>query len=309
MLNLTSKGHDLLEQLETDPRQSAKPEPHTGQPRHVAIFNLLVSANGTAWETDQLMRMEVERFKELSGIEANAISLDRQDTLKMLEQAPALLMYERGVQSRNADVVRYGNLEDIRVGKIEILFRFNEEGRFTKSDIEEFADRLGIGIYELNRTHWAVKDGCIPRDLLARLLPTYDVVFTFAGENRAYVEQTAQYLRSQWVKVFYDEFEQASLWGKDLAEHFDLLYRRSGRYCLMFISKHYVEKMWTRHERRSALARALQERKEYILPARFDDSEVAGIPPTVGYISLANKPPIELAKIVLKKLGRPVPAD
>jgi hypothetical protein len=75
----------------------------------------------------------------------------------------------------------------------------------------------------------------------------------------------------------------------------------------MFISKHYVEKMWTRHERRAALARALQERKDYVLPARFDDSEVPGILPTVGYISLTAKSPVELGKIILKKLGRQVP--
>jgi hypothetical protein len=195
-------------------------------------------------------------------------------------------MYERGVESPNAEVVRYGHLRDIKVAGDNLVFRFNEEGRFLRSVVEEFADRLGIGRWELNRTHWAVKDGSILGAMLERLQPSYDVVFTFAGENRAYVEQVANYLRSQRVKVFYDQYEEASLWGKDLAEHFDFVYRRSGRYCVMFISKDYIEKMWTRHERRAALTRALQERKEYVLPARFDDSEVPGILPTVAYISL-----------------------
>ena len=119
----------------------------------------------------------------------------------------------------------------------DLLFRFNEEGRFPRSIVQEFADRLGIGRLELNRTHWAVKDGSLPGTMLERLQPSYDVVFSFAGENRDYVERVADYLRSQRVRVFYDQYEEVSLWGKDLAEHFDFVYRRSGRYCVMFISK------------------------------------------------------------------------
>jgi hypothetical protein len=254
-----------------------------------------------------LMRMDAARFMECSGIEAKAVSLEDPRTLRLVEEVPALLMYERGVESPSAEVVRYGYLQDIKVAGDDLVFRFNEEGRFPRSLVVEFADRLGIGRLELNRTHWAVKDGSVPGPMREQLQPSYDVVFTFAGENRGYVEQVANYLLSQGVKVFYDQYEEASLWGKDLAEHFDFVYRRSGRYCVMFISKHYVEKMWTRHERRAALARALQERKEYVLPARFDDSEVPGILPTVGYISLTANSPVELAKIILKKLGRQVP--
>ena len=77
---------------------------------------------------------------------------------------------------------------------------------------------------------------------------------------------------------------------------------RSGKYCVMFISKEYVAKSWTRHERRAALSRALTEREEYILPTRFDETEVPGIPPTVGYISLVGKSPGKFGKIILEKL-------
>jgi len=44
----------------------------------------------------------------------------------------------------------------------------------------------------------------------------------------------------------------------------------------MFISKEYAEKPWTKHERRSDLSRALEE-DEYVLPARFDDTELPGL--------------------------------
>jgi hypothetical protein len=132
----------------------------------------------------------------------------------------------------------------------------------------------------------------------------YEVVLSFAGEDREYVEKVATYLKANGVRIFYDKYEEATLWGKDLAEHLDQVYRGTARYCVMFISKYYGEKIWTNHERRSALTKAIQEKAEYILPARFDDTEIPGIRPTVGYISLTNRTPEELGKLILQKLGR-----
>ena len=51
----------------------------------------------------------------------------------------------------------------------------------------------------------------------------YDVALSFAGEDRFYVDQVATILKEQGVSVFYDEFEEVDLWGKDLALHFDYI--------------------------------------------------------------------------------------
>ncbi|HWA09681.1 MAG TPA: TIR domain-containing protein [Opitutaceae bacterium] len=270
------------------------------------MFNVLISAHDTAWETDQLMRMPKDRFKEHSveGGEADEVSLARPATLKLLEAVPALLLYENCIGGPAGEVVRYGYLRGIRVAGSEIVFRFAEEGRFTRALVEEFGDRLDIDQWELNRTHWAVKEGDLPRAMMKKLQPSYDVVLSFAGEDRAYVKQVAAALDAKGVRVFYDGFEEAALWGKDLAEHLDAVYRRGGTFCVVFISAAYREKMWTRHERRSALVRALADDAEYILPARFDDTEIEGIRPTLGHVTLTDKTPADLAKIILKKLGR-----
>ena len=135
---------------------------------------------------------------------------------------------------------------------------------------------------------------------------TYEIVLSFAGEDRDYVEQVAEFLIDNDVEVFYDRYEEATLWGKDLAEHLDAVYRSSARYCVMFISVHYATKIWTNHERKSALARALADRQEYILPTRFDDTELPGIRPTLGYVDLACKTPDQLGALILQKLGRHV---
>ena len=130
----------------------------------------------------------------------------------------------------------------------------------------------------------------------------YDVALSFAGENRSYVQSVAEALRESGISVFYDDFEKIELWGKDLSEFLDQIYRLKSKYCVIFISKHFVEKAWTTHERRSAVARAIEEKGEYILPARFDDTEVPGLQPTVGFIDLRNLNPPEFAELILKKI-------
>jgi hypothetical protein len=68
------------------------------------------------------------------------------------------------------------------------------------------------------------------------------VVLSFAGEDRKYVEQVAELLNVNDVPLFYDDYEEAWLWGKNLTEHLHTVYGGSARFCVMFISKHYAEK-------------------------------------------------------------------
>jgi hypothetical protein len=131
----------------------------------------------------------------------------------------------------------------------------------------------------------------------------YDVALSFAGEDRIYVEEVANLLRSFGVKVFYDKFEEANLWGKNLYEHLNDVYKSKAKYTLMFISKYYKEKLWTNHERKSMQERAFNEAKEYILPARFDDTEIPGLHSTLGYVDLRDKSPADLVAIICSKIG------
>lgn len=277
----------------------------------MTMFNLLVSGIPNAWETDQRMRMEISRFKEYSGGEAQDISPKRPESLKVLEDVPALLMYEVSCDGPSAKVVRYGYLRDIRVDRHEVTFRLEQEGHFTRKDLEEFADRMGIQRFEHNRTHWAVKDGDLPGIFLERMIRgpyrvyRYEVALSYAGEDREYVERVAEFLKTHGVELFYAPYEEAALWGKDLAEHFDAVYRKQARYCVIFVSKHYAAKVWPTHERRVALARAIEEKEgEYILLARFDDTEVPGLRPTLAYVDLRQKMPKDFGRVILEKLGR-----
>jgi len=140
-------------------------------------------------------------------------------------------------------------------------------------------------------------------DAIAQASHEYDVALSFAGEDRAYVEQVAERLRAANVRVFYDAFETAALWGKNLIDHLAEVYGQRSRFVVIFASKHYAAKAWPTHERQAAQARAFKEQRVVVLPARFDNTEVPGLPPTVAYVDLNTVSVDELVALILAKVG------
>jgi len=130
----------------------------------------------------------------------------------------------------------------------------------------------------------------------------YAVTLSFAGEDREHAEALAKLLREKKITVFYDKYETADLWGKDLYQHLQSIYRDQARFCVIFISAAYAKKLWTKHELKQAQARAFQESKEYILPLKLDDTEVPGINPTVGYIDLRSTSLADVVDLLIEKL-------
>lgn len=133
-------------------------------------------------------------------------------------------------------------------------------------------------------------------------MPTYDIAISFAGEDRPVAEQLASMLVVNGLNVFYDEYEQANLWGKDLYVHLSKIYRDEAKYCLMLVSEHYSKKQWTNHERKAAQARAFSENQEYILPLRLDDAQVDGILETVGFLDCRRIPPEKIVELIAQKV-------
>ena len=130
----------------------------------------------------------------------------------------------------------------------------------------------------------------------------YDVALSFAGDDRHVAEKLASILRQDGVRVFYDLYEQAQLWGKDLYQHLTSVYRDKAKYCIVFVSRPYAEKLWPRHELRQAQARAFRESKEYLLLLRLDDTELPGVSSTIGYVDLRQHDIASVHQLVLKKL-------
>jgi hypothetical protein len=142
------------------------------------------------------------------------------------------------------------------------------------------------------------------QDEAADAMPeNFDVAITVARPDRKHAKQLAERLRQAGVEVFYDELYPEHLWGQNLIDTFDGIFRLRSKFCVMFISKEYALREWTNHERRSALARALKEKgSSYILPIRIDDTELAGLPPTVSYMSLDEYTIDQIGDFLVKKI-------
>ncbi|HEX8738132.1 MAG TPA: COR domain-containing protein [Pyrinomonadaceae bacterium] len=134
----------------------------------------------------------------------------------------------------------------------------------------------------------------------------YDVALSFAGEDRKFVREVYAELKRNEVSVFYDDDEDINidLWGKELVETLDDVYRKRTKFVVVFISESYVKKVYTKLESKSALANALNEKREYVLPARFDDTELPGLLPTLAFVDLTKETPQSFAQKIIRKLGK-----
>lgn len=140
---------------------------------------------------------------------------------------------------------------------------------------------------------------------------TFQVALSFASEQRAYVQRVASALAALGIQCFYDEEQKISLWGKNQVEELQRIYMDDSFAVVMFISSEYAKKTWPIHERQATLSRAIRERREYILPVRFDDALLPGFDRDVSYLKADDFAPEVLAAAIAVKLvalGGAVPA-
>lgn len=156
--------------------------------------------------------------------------------------------------------------------------------------------RLGRDLVVLPSKPIVSSSGNIGRDY------QYQVALSFAGEDRFVARKFAKLLKDNDIRVFYDEYEQADLWGKDLYRHLTKVYKEYSEYCVIFVSENYSHKLWTQHELQQAQARAFLENREFILPIRLDNTEIPGIPETVSYLDINTVPLDQIAQLLMTKL-------
>ena len=132
----------------------------------------------------------------------------------------------------------------------------------------------------------------------------YDVAISFAGENREVAKQLAGLIHDEGRTIFYDEFEVANLWGKDLYQYLFEIYSRKARFCLIIISQDYVAKKWTKHELQAAQQKQFTNTTEYILPVRIDDTVLPGLPDTMAYLDLRQVSLKIIVAALKTKLGK-----
>lgn len=129
----------------------------------------------------------------------------------------------------------------------------------------------------------------------------FDVAISYAGEDRELAERIASALVRERVSVFYDRYLEPELWGKDLYQHLTDVYRRRARFCVMVISASYAGKLWPTVEKEAAVARAVDENLDYLLPLRVDDTSVPGLPASLVYIDCRTRSQEEVCQLIVKR--------
>ena len=154
------------------------------------MFNLLMSGNdesfqGQPWELERKRVFEYtnasvrDRFKELNPKQ-----------IKELCSIPALIAYERGVQ-KNAKIARIDKIQrlanNVRIA-YTIIPRLPE---ILPDSIHSLQWELELDDWELNRTHWAVKDVDLARELIAAGILNNDQLNALPTDFRHLFDNTA----------------------------------------------------------------------------------------------------------------------
>ena len=133
----------------------------------------------------------------------------------------------------------------------------------TAEDLESMGRLLDIRGFELNRTHWAVKDVDLARELARKgiALPgwasgsrrsvdiehhRFEVALSFPGEQRDYVDRVAEELDHVLGAdaCFYDRFYEAQLARPNLDVLLHEIYGERSGLVVVFVCAEYDEKLW-----------------------------------------------------------------
>jgi len=103
---------------------------------------------------------------------------------------------------------------------------------------------------------------------------TFDLAFSFAGEDREYVEAVKNACVKLGLSVYYDKDRKIDQWGKSfIGEQRKVYSGYKTRHFVPFISEYYFAKPIPTDEFRSALMESTK-RSQYILPVKLDGSKV-----------------------------------
>jgi len=102
----------------------------------------------------------------------------------------------------------------------------------------------------------------------------YDLAFSFAGEDRSYVESVKDACEKLDLSVYYDEDRKLDQWGLSfLAEQRKVYSGAKTKHIVPFISKYYFSKPIPTDEFRAAMMESTKRR--YMLPIKLDNSPVS----------------------------------
>ena len=285
------------------------------------MYNLFVSGNEDAWEGQPYL-METSRcVREYTDTEITKRFADLDATaIGELQRLPTIFAYESGCKKPP----RFGVIRNItkRQGQVRIEYELKGVEPFmTVDDLTTLAFELDIEKYEMNRTHWAVKDVNLARELraLGISLPgwarsvskavditshLFDVALSFPGEARSLVEPIAIELERNIGpnSYFYDNNYVSQLARPSLDTLLQDIYRNRSKLVVVFLSGDYQRKEWCGIEFRAIKEIIMEREHKKIMFVRLDDASVDGVFKTDGYVDGRKFNPEDIARFIQERI-------
>ncbi len=292
--------------------------------RGLGLYNLFVSGKAKDWNGEP---WKIERSRCVSECEYTSGELHKiygsldAAAVYYLRRLPCIFAYE----AFHRIDPHFGQIRDltVRPNKVRVDYELQPLDSFLSvSQLDEMTFELGIGNWEMGRTHWAVKDVDLPAELSRKgiTLPQwasqarpkvnladhhFDVALSFPGEARKYVEEVAKNLERLLGsdRYFYDKNYTAQLARPSLDTFLQAIYRDRSRLVVVFASGDYQRKDWCGIEFRAVKEIINGRDDDRVMFVRIDDGKVEGIFEHDGYIDAQNYKPSDVAGFIEERIA------
>lgn len=286
------------------------------------MYNLFVSGDSQAWRGKPYF-LELERcVREYTDTKLTQRygALD-ENAVKELQRLPCIFAYEL----MNDLPPKFGVILDVtkRQKQVRIEYELIDLDKFLScQDLNDLAFDLDISGWELNRTHWAVKDVNLAKELKAIgiSLPNwvrnvaksvditthvFDVALSFPGEVRPFVEKIVEELERNIGpnSYFYDNNYVSQLARPSLDILLQDIYRKRSKLVVVFLCSDYQRKEWCGVEFRAIKEIIMERDNQRIMFVKMDDGIVDGIFKTDGYIDGRKYQPKDIARFIQERIN------
>jgi len=285
------------------------------------LYNLFVSGSEDDWVGDPF-QLEVSRcVREYTSVQLTRRfgNLDEL-SISALKRAPCIFAYEADCKLSP----KFGYIRDIvrRRDQVRVEYDIQNVTPFlTHADLEDMTFELDIEKLELYRTHWAIKEVNLPKELHSKgiTLPAsmrdianavdvskhiFDVALSFPGEVRPLVEKIVHELEKRLGpnRYFYDNNYVSQLAQPSLDVLLQGIYSRA-KLDVVFLSADYQRKDWCGVEFRAIKDIIFARENTRIMFIKTDDGSVDGVFRTDGFIDSRRFGPSQIAGFILERLS------
>lgn len=292
---------------------------------HFRVYNLFVSGLEKNWEGEPFL-LELKRCVDSSEYTSEEVAaeygeLDDQ-AMKALRRLPCIFAYE-GYVRKNPKFGRILSLTK-HSGRIRIEYQIEQLEAFIDAADLEYSLKFALDIddLEMNRTHWAVKNIDLERELrkCGIKLPgwtktktaivdvsthRFAVALSFAGEFRNYVGRVAAELEPLLGSnaCFFDENYKSQLARASLDTLLQDIYRNRSELLVVFLCHNYKTKEWCGIEFKAIRDIFLNKKiYERVMFVRMEPCEVEGVFDSDGYIDGQKHSAEELAGFIEERV-------